>query len=59
MFTVYEKENIEYDSELMCYSAKSVNVYAVRDDENGYPQFLVCEYGEWKYRSAKYYIDKI
>lgn len=24
-------------------------VYAVRDDKNGYPHFLIYEDGEWKY----------
>lgn len=32
-----------------------VNVYAVRDDKNGYPQFLIFENGEWKYVSVKHF----
>lgn len=32
-----------------------VNVYAVRDDKNGYPHFLIYENGEWKYVSAKHF----
>lgn len=32
-----------------------VKVYAVRDDKNGYPQFLIYENGEWKYVSAKHF----
>lgn len=59
MFTVFEKDSKEYDPNIMDYIAKSVKVYTVRDDKNGYPQFLICENGEWKYRSAKHYVDKI
>lgn len=36
-----------------------VNVYAVRDDKNGYPQFLIYENGEWKYVSAKHFRGQI
>jgi hypothetical protein len=35
---------------------KLVTVYAVRDDKNGYPHFLIYEDGEWKYVSAKHFI---
>lgn len=38
---------------------KTVEVYAVRDDKNGYPHFLICENGEWKYKSAKYYTNSV
>lgn len=31
-------------------------VHNVRDDGNGYPQFLIFEDGQWKYKSAKYFI---
>jgi hypothetical protein len=31
-------------------------VFAVRDDKNGYPHFLIYELGEWKYVSAKHFI---
>lgn len=34
---------------------ESVTVYAVRDDKNGYPYFLIYENGGWKYVSAKYF----
>lgn len=34
-----------------------INVYAVRDDKNGYPHFLICEDGEWKYVKAKYFYE--
>ena len=41
MFTVVNKEtNIP------------VKVCAIQDDKNGLPNFLICENGEWKYRSA-------
>lgn len=30
-------------------------VYAVRDDRDGYPHFLIYEDGEWKYVSAKHF----
>lgn len=31
-------------------------VYDVRNDNCGYPHFLIYENGEWKYVSAKYFI---
>ena len=55
VFTVIEKNTTEYDLNLRTNTSKLVKVYAVRDDKNGYPQFLIYENGEWKYRSAKYY----
>lgn len=30
-------------------------VYNVRDDKNGYPQFLILIDGQWTYKSAKYF----
>ena len=30
-------------------------VFAVRNDKNGYPHFLLYENGQWLWRSAKYY----
>lgn len=30
-------------------------VHNVRDDGNGYPQFLIFEGGQWRYKSAKYF----
>lgn len=30
-------------------------VHNVRDDGNGYPQFLIFEDGQWGYKSAKYF----
>lgn len=43
-FVVYRKDTIE-----------EVVVYAVRDDDKGYPHFLVYEDGQWKYISAKHF----
>ena len=57
VFTVIEKGSTEYDENLGVNYSKYVKVYAVRDDKNGYPQFLIYENGEWKYRSAKYYCE--
>ena len=58
VFTVIEKNSTEYDKDLKTNISKSVKVYAVRDDKNGYPQFLIYENGEWKYRSAKFYCEE-
>ena len=33
-----------------------VGVYAVRDDKNGYPHFLIFEEKEWKYVKAKHFV---
>ena len=57
VFTVIEKNATEYGKNLKTDISKLVKVYAVRDDKNGYPQFLIYENGEWKYRSAKYYCE--
>lgn len=54
VFTVNRKDNVEYDNNLGT-SLSPVKVYNVRDDKNGYPQFLIYENGEWKYMSAKYF----
>lgn len=35
---------------------KKYKVRNVRDDGNGYPQFLILEDGQWKYKSAKYFV---
>lgn len=35
---------------------KKYKVHNVRDDGNGYPQFLIFDDGQWKYKSAKYFI---
>ena len=34
---------------------RRVEVFAVRNDKNGYPQFLVYEDRQWVWRSAKNY----
>lgn len=57
IFTVYEKGVWEKDERIHANCPKSVEVYAVRDDKNGYPHFLICENGEWKYKSAKNYTN--
>ena len=36
-------------------TSELVKVFAVKDDSNGYPNFLIFD-GSWKYRSAKNYI---
>lgn len=33
-----------------------VDVYAIRDDNNGYPHFLIYEDNEWKYVKAKHFV---
>lgn len=30
-------------------------VYGVRNDKNGYPQFLIYDSGSWKWLSAKHF----
>lgn len=35
---------------------KKYKVHNVRDDGNGYPQFLIFDDGQWKYKSAKYFV---
>ena len=36
-------------------TSELVKVFAVKDDSNGYPCFLIFD-GAWKYKSAKGYI---
>lgn len=59
MFTVYKKDSIKYDEYNRDYYGEEVIVYNIRDDKNGYPQFLIHENGEWKYRSAKHYVPEL
>lgn len=59
IFKVIEKGSTEWDENLLCYMSKWVEVYAVRDDRNGYPHFLIYENGEWKYKSAKYFTTEV
>lgn len=33
-----------------------VEVYSIRDDKNGFPQFLVYDKHSWKWVSAKNYV---
>lgn len=35
---------------------EKTKVFAVRDDKNGYPHFLIYEYDQWKYVSAKHFV---
>lgn len=37
------------------HTGRNVEVYAVHNDKNGYPQFLVYENHQWCWRSAKNY----
>ena len=46
IFSVFEKDDV----------ARSVEVYAVRNDKNGYPQFLIYKNGQWMYKSAKHFV---
>ena len=32
-----------------------VKVYAIRNDKNGYPHFLIYEDNQWKWKSAKHF----
>ncbi len=36
----------------------TVTVFNIRNDKNGYPQFLIYYQGQWKYVSAKYCIPR-
>lgn len=36
--------------------ATKIQVYDIRCDKNGYPQFLIYRNGQWVYRSAKYFV---
>lgn len=55
VFEVNRKDSVEYDNNSGT-SLSPVKVYNVRDDKNGYPQFLIYENREWKYMSAKYFV---
>ena len=39
-------------------AATRVEVYAVRDDKNGYPHFLIYKDGQWIYKSAKHFVTE-
>ena len=47
MFELYDVETNE-----------KATVFGVKDDVNGYPNFLVMKGKQWVWRSAKYYSDK-
>ena len=47
MFVLYDKHN-----------GKKETVYAVLDDKQGYPKFLIRKGNQWVYRSAKHYITR-
>lgn len=59
LFSVYDKESVHWDKDLLEWGATTVEVYGVRDDNNGYPHFLICENGEWKYKSAKHFANRL
>lgn len=46
MFELYYRPRYEF-----------VKIYAVRDDINGFPHFLILDEGQWKYVSAKHFAD--
>ena len=35
-----------------------IKIFAMRNDKNGYPQFLVCPEGNWAWVSAKHFTTK-
>ena len=39
-------------------TGKRVIIYAVAEDSNGYPKFLIREKNRWVWQSAKYYITE-
>ena len=39
-------------------TGKRVTIYAVAEDSNGYPKFLIREKNRWVWQSAKYYITE-
>lgn len=44
MFQVIKKNTLE-----------TTNVYDIRNDKNGYPQFLIYKDTQWRWVSAKYF----
>lgn len=59
IFQVIKKDSIEWNDYNTEYDYEVAEVFAVRDDKNGYPHFLIYENGEWKYKSAKYFTTEI
>lgn len=47
MFEVYDKETL-----------KKVTIYAVGEDNHGYPKFLIRKDNRWIWRSAKHFITE-
>ena len=39
-------------------NGERVTIYAVGEDSNGYPKFLIREKNRWVWQSAKYYITE-
>ena len=39
-------------------TGKRVTIYAVGEDSNGYPKFLIREKNRWVWQSAKHYITE-
>ena len=39
-------------------TGKRVIIYAVAEDSNGYPKFLIREKNRWVWQSAKYYVPE-
>lgn len=39
-------------------TGNAISIYAVLDDNNGYPKFLIRKDNKWIYRSAKHYITR-
>lgn len=40
------------------YNNHIVQVFSVRDDKSGFPQFLVFEHNSWKWVSAKRFLPQ-
>ncbi len=38
---------------------EKIKVYAVESDKNGYPKFLIRVDNQWKWTSAKHYVDEL
>lgn len=53
LFVVIEKTDRDYPFTPACYT-----VYAVRDDSNGYPHFLIYDNDAWLWISAKHFRPK-
>lgn len=56
VFIMIKKDKTGNNRKLRKNKSNLVKVYAVRDDKNGYPHFLIYENNSWKYVSAKHFI---